>query len=115
MGVETSFDVYRGAKTGKNGVTYYGVGMVSTVSAPKLLKEAGIVLETPEGGVEAVCYILKKKLAEFDGDVHKALMAYHKRSGGAKRAIAEGKTHDTYSQKVIEIADGLYTAWLEGA
>jgi len=106
-GVETSFDVFRGAvKSRTTSVVYYGCGMVSTVSKDKISAAIGMDMCTPEGGVAAMCYVFGKKYKEFDGNVVYALMAYNMGSGGARRAISQGRTSSGYAEKVLDISQG---------
>ena len=56
-----------------------------------------------------MCYVFGKKLKEFDGNITYALMAYNMGSGGARRAISEGRTSTKYAEKVIHISQGFLT------
>lgn len=109
MGTESGFNVFIGKLYGgeKDPHYYYGPGMVSVDAAENGLRKVGIELCTYEGGIEAVCYILKEKLEEFDWDFHKALMAYNAGSGGAEYWIKQGITETAYSNRVLEIMRGI--------
>lgn len=105
-GMETCFDVHIGSRFDQHGNEYYGAGMVSVDCAEEHLARLGITLCTPEGGLEAVAYILREKLDEFPGDIHKALIAYNCGSYGAQTLFDKGITETDYSKRVLQIMEG---------
>ena len=103
-GIETSFDAERGLVVGRNGQGYFGPGMVNKAYYEK---RTGLTLSTPEDGVMAMVDTLGRKLREFDNNFHFALMAYNYGSGYTRGKINEGQTSSKYSNRVIEIYNGL--------
>lgn len=105
-GMETCFDVHIGSRFDQHGNEYYGAGMVCVDCAEEHLARLGITLCTPEGGLEAVAYILREKLDEFPNDIHKALIAYNCGSYGAQTLFDNGITETNYSKRVLQIMEG---------
>ena len=103
-GVETSFDAERGVVVGRNGHAYFGPGMVNKYYYEK---RTGKTLSTPEDGVIAMVETIARKLEEFDGNFHHALMAYNYGSGYTRGKIANGQHSSKYSNRVLEIYNGL--------
>lgn len=107
MGMESSFDVFIGERSDKYGNRYYGPGMVHIDYSIVNLQKYGIELCTYEGGVEAVAFIMREKLLEFNNDYSKALIAYNMGSYGAQGLFNKGITATDYSKRVLELLDGL--------
>lgn len=103
-GVETSFDAERGVVVGRNGHAYFGPGMVNKAYYEK---RTGKTLRSPEDGVVAMIDTLDRKLNEFNNNFHHALMAYNYGSGYTRGKIADGQQSSKYSNRVMEIYNGL--------
>ena len=116
MGMESSFDIFIGERSDEYGNTYYGPGMVHIKYNEEPLRKLGIELCTYEGGAEAVAYIMREKLQEFENDYSKALIAYNTGSYGALQLFEKGILTTGYSKRVLELLDGLliYKAAQEG-
>lgn len=103
MGAETGWDVNIGVSDND---LYYGIGMVHIEYNKEYLKKYGIDLCTPAGGVEAVCFIMSQKLNTF-GDIDKALIAYNRGDGGARRLFRKEIYSTRYNRRIHEIANGM--------
>ena len=103
MGAETGWDV--GIGVSDNGI-YYGIGMVNIEYNREYLRKYGIELCSPAGGVEAVCFIMSQKLNTFE-DIDKALIAYNRGDGGARRLFRKGIYSTRYDRRIHEITNGM--------
>ena len=108
MGVESSWNADIGVLKNKSG-SYVGLGMLSVKYNAQIFKSRGINIYTPKGNIEAICWVLRDKLAEFDGNIHYALMAYNMGSGGAKTSIYYGRETSSYSRVIVKMAANLLT------
>ncbi len=108
MGVESSWNADIGVLKNKSG-SYAGLGMLSVKYNAQVFKSRGINIYTPEGNIEAICWVLRDKLAEFDGNIHYALMAYNMGSGGARTSIYYGRETSNYSRRIVKMAANLLT------
>lgn len=103
MGAETGWDV--GIGVSDNGI-YYGIGMINIEYNKEYLRKYGIELCSPAGGVEAVCFIMSQKLNTF-GDIDKALIAYNRGDGGARKLFRKGIYSTRYDRRIHEITNGM--------
>lgn len=69
------------------------------------LQGEGIDPTTYEGNFQAGALILGQHLDTYDGDWHKALMAYNCGAGGAAKLWAQGHTSSKYSRAVVAAAE----------
>lgn len=103
MGAETGWDVNIGVSD--NGI-YYGIGMVHMEYNKSNCREYGFELCSPAGGVEAVCLIMSQKLNTFE-DIDKALIAYNRGNGGARKLFRKGIYSTAYDRRIHEITNGM--------
>lgn len=103
MGAETGWDV--GIGVSDNGI-YYGIGMVNIEYNKEKCRKYGFELCTPAGGVEATCLIISQKLNTFE-DIDKALIAYNRGDGGARRLFRKGIYSTRYDRRIHEITNGM--------
>ena len=103
MGAETGWDVNIGVSD--NGI-YYGIGMVNMEYNKSNCREYGFELCSPAGGVEAVCLIMSQKLNTFE-DIDKALIAYNRGNGGARKLFRKGIYSTAYDRRIHEITNGM--------
>lgn len=109
MGAETGWDVNIGVSD--NGI-YYGIGMVHMEYNKSNCREYGFELCSPAGGVEAVCLIMSQKLNTFE-DIDKALIAYNRGNGGARKLFRKGIYSTRYDRRIHEITDGMLQWYAE--
>ena len=103
MGVETGWNADIGVS--KNG-KYYGIGMLNIEYNEKPLKDMGITLQTPHGGIKGTCIVFASKYKEF-GDIEKAMIAYNGGSSYARTLFSHGVTSTSYSRKAKSIMNAL--------
>lgn len=62
----------------------------------------------PEGNIKLGIMFMSKNLKKYDGDYHKALIAYNYGDGGAqKHCFSQGIFQTSYSKKVMKYANNL--------
>lgn len=105
MGAESGFNVNYG--TSPSGL-YYGPGMLRIDYVVDELSDNDIYLFSPEGAIEATCYVLSTKFKTFNGRLHRSLMAYNMGDNGMRNYMrSTSNLTSGYSRRVVSIRDGL--------
>ena len=86
----------------------YGLCQINRINHAELseLLDIGDFLD-PVQNMTAGAYMIGKYMAEYDGDVHMALMCYKLGESGAARRFRQGVYSNAYSRKVVKLMEGL--------
>lgn len=106
-GAEASWNVYIGETVSAAGDHYYGIGQINVYYSEEYLKQCGVELCTPLGGLEGSIIIIRDKLERYGGDINKALMAYNFGDWGAQKQWNKGVYSTYYTKKILSIANNL--------
>ena len=106
-GAEASWNIYIGETVSSVGDHYYGIGQIRIDYSEDYLKQFGVDLCTPLGGLEGSIIIIRDKLSRHGGDVNKALMAYNFGDYGAEKQWDKGVHSTSYTKLILSIANNL--------
>ena len=86
----------------------YGLCQINRINHAELseLLDIGDFLD-PVQNMTAGAYMIGQYMAEYDGDVHAALMCYKLGESGAARRFKQGLYSNAYSRKVVKVMEGL--------
>ncbi|HAN21191.1 MAG: hypothetical protein A2Y15_07745 [Clostridiales bacterium GWF2_36_10] len=97
IGCESGWDVNE-----KGDRHYIGLGMISIIALPELKEAIGTTnLADPKQNIEAICYLMSKKLADNNNNVSAAIMSYNHGQAGAEELFSQGIYQTKYSKKVL--------------
>ena len=86
----------------------YGLCQINRINHAELSELLGIDdFLDPVQNMTAGAYMIGKYMAEYDGDVHAALMCYKLGESGAARRFKQGIYSNAYSRKVVKVMEGL--------